>query len=282
VNKSQKSTQFLFTIPPLKNGEFEAIRSLIYKKSGIFLGKEKKVLVRSRLGKILRRRKIPSFKEYYKLIVGDTTGQEFTQLLNAISTNFTQFFREREHFEFLKEVIIPNCSQNRQIKIWSAGCFSGEEPYSIAITLLEKVKDIKEWNIKILATDISTRVLEKAIRGFYQEEQLATLSKVTLRKYFLRGNGDWAGYYQVRPEIKKMIEFKHVNLLKPFPFKIMFNIIFCRNVMIYFDRPTKEDLITRFSQVLVPGGYFFIGHSESLMGIRHNFKYIRPAIYQKV
>ena len=144
---------------------------VLFTKKGIFLGKGKKVLVRSRLGKILRRRKIPSFKKYYKLIVGDTTGQELTQLLNAISTNFTQFFREREHFEFLKEVIIPNCSQNRQIKIWLAGCSSGEEPYSIVITLLERVKDIKKWNIRILATDISTRVLEKAIRELHQEEQ---------------------------------------------------------------------------------------------------------------
>ena len=282
MNKAQKSKQFLFTIPPLEDEEFEAIRGLIYKKSGIFLGKEKKVLVRSRLGKILRRRKIPSFKEYYKLVVGDTTGWEITQLLDAISTNFTQFFREKRHFEFLKEVIIPNCSKKRQIKIWSAGCSSGEEPYSIAIALLESVKDIKKWNIRILATDISTRVLEKAIRGFYQKEQLAPLSKITLHKYFLRGKGDWADYYQVRPEIKKMIEFKHVNLLKPFPFKIMFNVIFCRNVMIYFDKSTKEDLINRFSQVLVEGGYLFIGHSESLIGMRHNFRYIRPAVYQKV
>jgi len=282
VYETQKPSQFLFVIPPLKDEEFEAIRKLVYKKSGIFLNEEKRDLVRNRLGKILRRKQISSFKDYYKLVIKDPTGQELIQLLDAISTNFTHFFRENQHFEFLKNTVILNCSQNKRIKIWSAGCSSGEEPYSIAITLLEAIKDIETWSVKILATDISTRVLEKAIRGVYQEEQLSTLPKVTLHKYFLRGKGLWAGYYQVRPEVKKMVEFKRLNLLEPFPFKTLFDVIFCRNVMIYFDRPTKENLITRFSQALVPGGYLFIGHSESLMGLKHRFKYIKPAIYQKV
>jgi len=278
----QKRGPFIFTIPPLTDDEFNAIRRLVYKKSGIYLTEEKRDLVRSRLGKILRRRGIPSFREYYRMVISDDSGKMLVELLDAISTNFTYLFREKDHFEFLKNVVIPQCASKKRIKIWSAGCSSGEEPYSIAITLLENIRDIKNWDVKILATDISTRVLEKAIRGIYKAEQLSAIPRATLRKYFLRGKGHWVNYYKVKPEVKSVIEFKRLNLLEPFPFKTMFDVIFCRNVMIYFDRPTKEDLVRRFTDCLVPGGYLFIGHSESLMGMKHNLKYIKPAIYQKV
>jgi len=278
----KKQISFIFTVPPLYDDEFEAIKELVYKKSGIHLTEEKRDLVRSRLGKILRRRGINSFWEYYRQVINDSSGKMLVEMLDAISTNFTHFFREKDHFDFLQTVVIPQCEPKRRLKIWSAGCSSGEEPYSIAITLFETIKDIKKWDVKILATDISTRVLKKAMLGIYQAEQLSTIPKLLIRRYFLRGKGNWAGYYKVKPELKKMIEFKRLNLLEKFSFKVKFDVIFCRNVMIYFDKPTKESLINRFISCLVDGGYLFIGHSESLMGMKHSLKYIKPAIYQKV
>ena len=268
----------MFNIPLLSDREFKAIRKLVYEKSGIALGDEKKSLVQSRLGKLLRKRGITSFKQYLQKVINDSTGEELTELINAISTNFTHFFREKEHFEFLKNVIIPTCNHKKIIKIWSAGCSSGEEPYSIAITLFEAIKDIKRWQVKILATDISTQVLKKAMDGIYKKEQLVTLSKTLLFKYFEKRQG----YYQIRPEIKGLIKFKKLNLLDPFSFNTQFNVIFCRNVMIYFDKQTKEQLVNRLYDYVMPGGYLFVGHAESLMGLKHKFRYVKPAIYQKI
>ena len=279
---AKKKVQFLSTIPHLSEGEFEALRELIYKKSGIVLNEGKRDLIQSRLGKILRQQGIPSFKEYYHLVVNDYTGRELAQLLDVISTNVTHFFRENEHFNFLKSVVIPACDAKKSIKIWSAGCSSGEEPYCIAITLLETIKNIESWEIKVLATDISTRVLRKATIGAYQKSELAVLSKSLLHKYFQRGTSEWCDYYQIRPDVKKLIDFKRSNLLEPFMFKTKFNVIFCRNVMIYFDKTTREILINRFYKHLVSGGYLFVGHAESLIDLKHNFKYVKPAIYQKV
>jgi chemotaxis protein methyltransferase CheR len=207
-------------------------------------------------------------------------------MLDAISTNLTSFFREPKHFAFLEEKALPTVadnggSRNRQLNIWSAGCSSGEEPYTLSICLHEFAENRPGLNFKILATDISTRMLTTAGNGVYQDSQVQSIASGVLRKYFQRGQGKWAGHYRLKPFVRKSIEFMRLNLMEPFPFGSKFQIIFCRNVMIYFDKQTQGRLVNKYYDCLEPGGFLFIGHSESLMGTEHRFKYVQPTIYQK-
>ncbi len=273
---------------PLNDREFKLFRDLIFLKSGINLHDGKKELLRTRLGSRIRSKGLPSFASYYDLVRRDKTGVELMGVLDAISTNITSFFREINHFNFLNEVAIPQIvdrkakSGDNSIRFWSAGCSSGEEPYSLAFTLLEHKKISRSFEIKVLATDISLEMLERASTGVYSEEKLVSVSKDIKRDYFQKGSGDNAGMYRVKPEVRQIIYFKRFNLMMNiFPFKHKFDCIFCRNVMIYFDKPTQETLVNKYYQSLGPGGYLLIGHSESLTGVNHNFKYVRPTIYQK-
>jgi len=273
---------------PLNDKEFKLFRDLIFLKSGINLHDGKKELLRTRLGSRMRSRGLSSFADYYDLVKQDKTETELMGVLDAISTNITSFFREINHFNFLNETAIPQMvdrkakSGDNFIRFWSAGCSSGEEPYSLAFTLLEHDKVSRSFEIKVLATDISLEMLERASMGVYGEQQLASVPNNIKRNYFQKGSGDSSGMYRIRPEVRRIIYFKRFNLMiNTFPFKHKFDCIFCRNVMIYFDKPTQETLVNKYYQSLAPGGYLLIGHSESLTGVHHNFKYARPTIYQK-
>jgi chemotaxis protein methyltransferase CheR len=269
--------------------EFGLFQQLIYEESGICLTPAKKELVKSRLATRLREKSFTTFKEYYKYVTDhDHTGEEMVCMLDCISTNLTRFFREDAHFDFLISTVIPRMLENKKnlrdnkIRIWSAGCSSGEEPYTISMVVSENITPLNNWNIKILATDLSTRVLKKAITGVYTKEQLKSVPPQMFSTYFKRLNGNTKNLYQIDDSLKNLIAFRRLNLTDSnFPFKGLFDFIFCRNVMIYFDKKTQNDLILKFYKHLSPDGYLFIGHSESLAGTSNKFRYVRPTIYQK-
>lgn len=262
--------------------EFERFRTLIYDESGIALNDQKQGLVASRLSKRLRQLGLSTFSEYYEALMRDPQREEFTRMLDLISTNKTDFFREPKHFDFLREEILPGLTQAKQMRIWSSACSSGEEPYTIAMTLYDGVSDPSQWDFKILATDLSTRVLAKAAEGVYDEERVRDMPSETVRRHFLRGRGKSEGQLKVKPHLMSMIRFRRLNLMdEQYPIKSPLDLIFCRNVMIYFDRPTQERLVNKFYRYLKPGGHLFIGHSESLQWVNHPFKTVAPTIYWK-
>lgn len=271
----------------LSDEVFEKLAVLIREKAGIRLNTSKKELVRARLSKIIREEGFESFQNYYDYVLHDRTGQELIRLLDSISTNLTEFFRESGHFDYMTDVFIPDIlesdlhQKSRRLRIWSAGCSTGEEPYSIAIVLEESFPPIKNWDVKVLATDISTEVLQTAIRGFYNYKRVEGISKPILKKYFQRGSGQSEDLVKVKDQIKKLITFRYLNFVDKLPFAQKFDLIFCRNVMIYFDKPFQKELVERFYQVLNPGGYLFIGHAESINWPGSKFKYIRPTVYKK-
>jgi len=270
----------------LTKREYQLIAALVYEKSGINLGDQKMQLVRTRLNKRLREGNFRTFREYYQFVKEDESGRELTALIDAISTNTTHLFRENKHFEFLAERfdewLSPEARRREPIRIWSAGCSSGEEPYSIAITAREALERNRRGQVKILATDISTRVLAKAQEGVFDAERLATVPKSYRRKYFQRKGPRDAERFEIVPAVRELITFARFNLMTPqFPFRNPFDVIFCRNVMIYFDKPTQEGLVRRYAHALRPGGYLLIGHSESLNSISHELAYVAPTIYRK-
>ena len=262
--------------------EFEQFRALIYQECGISLNESKKTLLVSRLSKRLRTLELDSFQAYYDLVAGRTESDEFTLLLDLVSTNKTDFFREPKHFDFLREQILPTLQSTRRIRIWSSASSSGEEPYTIAMTLHDSVPDPDQWDLKILASDISTRVLARAASGVYEDERVKHLPTETVERHFLKGKGDSAGMIKIKPHLAKMVRYCRINLMDDtFPIKTPLDLIFCRNVMIYFDRPTQAKLVSKFHHYLKPGGYLFIGHSESLARLDQPFKTVAPTIYQK-
>jgi len=270
----------------LTDQEFEEIAEMVYRHCGIDLHDGKKELVRSRLAKLVRKYNIATFREYCSYVLSDSSGNAMTELTDAISTNLTSFFRESQHFDFLTKMLIPELITRKngkpsKIRCWSAGCSTGEEPYSIAITLLESLRQDSRWDIKILATDISSRVLQRAAQGIYDDERVAPVPPAVKSRYLtpLRQNGQ--SLYQVSATLQKNIVFKYLNLMESWPFHGPLDFIFCRNVMIYFDKSTQQKLVNRYWDVLDHGGYLFTGHSESLTGIIHKFRYIQPTIYRK-
>ncbi|HEY0947429.1 MAG TPA: protein-glutamate O-methyltransferase CheR [Opitutaceae bacterium] len=267
--------------------EYQFIRDLVYRHSRINLGPDKQELVSARLGKRLRAMRLPSLSDYCRLLQTPDGEAELGHLIDAISTNHTYFFREEEHFTALRSLILPDLAARRaakrwaSLRVWSAACSSGEEPYSIAITLAQQPRESAPWPWRIDATDISSRVLAKATAGIYPAEALARIDPGVVRTYFQTGYGPQSGNYRVRPELAASVHFRQLNLLDGVPpFKEPFHVIFCRNVMIYFDRPTQEELIARLTRQLLPGGWLLVGHSESLSGIRHTLKMVRPAVYR--
>jgi chemotaxis protein methyltransferase CheR len=262
--------------------EFKRFQTLIYDESGITLNDQKQGLVASRLSKRLRELGLSSFSEYYDRLMGDPHREEFPRMLDLISTNKTDFFREPRHFDFLREEILPTLTDEKRARIWSSACSSGEEPYTIAMTLYDGVSAPAQWDFKILATDLSTRVLAKAVSGVYDEERVRDVSPEVVRRHFLRGRDSSNGLLKVKPHLASMIRFRRLNLMdEEYPIKSPLDLIFCRNVMIYFDRPTQERLVNRFYRYLKPGGHLFIGHSESLQWVNHPFKTVASTIYWK-
>jgi chemotaxis protein methyltransferase CheR len=264
--------------PSLSAPEFEQFRRLAYDKFGLNLTTAKQELVAARLGKKLRELKIPSYRAYYDQVMADRSGESLVALIDALSTNHTSFLREASHFDYLIAHVLPGLRQRTAIDIWSAPCSTGEEPYSIAVTLLEKLGLPPKPALRIRATDISTRALAVAKKGAYTSDRLGSLAPALLKKYFTSAG---PGLFEVIPEVRRMIEFERVNLIEPLHGSRVFPIIFCRNLMIYFDKPTQERMVSNLVQFLEPGGYLMIGHSESLMGVRHSLQYVQPAIYRK-
>jgi chemotaxis protein methyltransferase CheR len=266
----------------LSEKEFKQFQTLIYQQVGIKLDAPKKTLLVSRLSKRLRELDLPSFQAYFDCVSQNGGEEELIRLLDLISTNKTDFYREPVHFEFLRYHILGEVRESKSLRVWSSASSSGEEPYTIAMTLREAIQDIRRWDLKILASDISTRVLAKAASGLYEEERVNLLPEELVHRHFLRGKGPQAGKYKIHPDVAKLVSFRRINLMDPeFPIRSPLDVIFCRNVMIYFDRPTQAALMTKFFRYLRPGGYLFIGHSESLQWIQHPFTYIQPTIYRK-
>jgi len=268
----------------LRDVDFEKISRLVYDLCGINLHDGKKELVRARLGKRLREGKYKSFSEYYRHVTTDEGREELVAMIDSVSTNLTYFFREESHFLKLRQVLPVmtghGSGRDRKLKVWSAGCSSGEEPYSLAIEAMECLQE-NRGDVRILATDISTRVIKKAVSGVYPKEKFKKMPPALLKKYFQYGTGQWEGFCRVKREIRDLVEFSRFNLMDPFPSDFQFNVIFCRNVMIYFDKKTQEILVNKFFQCLRDGGYFFVGHSESLTGLTHPFKYVEPSVYRR-
>lgn len=267
----------------LAEEQLDKIISLVKSMSGINLNDSKKELVKARLGKRLRLLNMDSFDDYIKLVRDDSDGSELTAMLDAISTNLTNFFRESDHFDYLVSHVFPGIikSGSRRMRIWSAGCSTGEEPYSIGITMEENIPDLKNWDARILATDLSTKVLDTASKGHYPAKRLESMPERWRQEYFTVDRSGDHKTYTVKESLRKRISFGHLNLMGPWPMKGPFDVIFCRNVMIYFDKPTRAQLIERFWNLLGHGGILFIGHSESLTGIPHKFRYIQPTVYTK-
>ena len=267
---------------PLTDKQFGVIRELVHRISGISLSDGKKDLVRSRLNKRLRAMGLDSYDEYIEMVRSDQAGSEITNLIDTISTNVTEFFRESAHFDFLTTLLQEKAAAgDRRLRIWSAGCSSGQEPYTIAITLMEALNGLGGWDAKILATDISTNVLSTAQQGVYDTASLAKMSKALRTKYFTRVGGREGDTVQVKPEVRRLVRYGRLNLMGEWPMKGPFDAIFCRNVMIYFEKPTQAKLVTRYWQLLAEDGILFIGHSENLRGFEHKFDPVQPTVYRK-
>lgn len=264
------------------DAEFEFIREVVYKLSRISLGPQKKTMVLSRISKRMRALDLADVRAYCSFLRTPAGKVELSSLIDVISTNHTYFFRESGHFDYLTREILRSKQRprNRIFKVWSAACSSGEEPYSVAMVLAEQARIEKGFDWKIEATDISSTVLAKAQTGVYPEEALERVPEVLRKRYFQSGPVN--GKVTIDKDLKRKIHFQRLNLFEiPQGFEKSFDLVICRNVMIYFDRPTREQLVNSLSQRLEPHGTLYVGHSESLGGLKHSLRMVRPAIYVK-
>jgi chemotaxis protein methyltransferase CheR len=266
---------------PLTRGEFEQIRRLAHERFGLDLREGKQQLISARLGKKLRESPFRTFREYCEYVIADSSGEALAEMIDALTTNYTSFLREKPHFEFLRKTVLAEFGAGGGLAVWSAACATGEEPYSIAISLLEELGWEARSRIRILATDISNRALETARQGVYPAERFEEFPAALLSRYFLRGEREWDGWRRVKREVRAMVEFRRLNLIEPFVNVPKFPVIFCRNVMIYFDKPAQKDLVRRLAECLEPGGYLLTGHAESLLGGDHLLEYVKPAVYRR-
>lgn len=262
--------------------EFQQLVSYVKTHCGLDLS-GKKHLIEGRLQNVLAIHNFTSFAEYYQYVTGDRTGQAVVSMINKLTTNHTYFLREREHFDLFRDQTLPYLAKtvaNKDLRIWSAGCSSGEEPYTLAMIINDYFGEKKWlWDSRILATDISRKALDIGIEGVYSDEQVAILPETWRKKYLRSLDGD---KYQMNDKIRSEVIFRAFNLNNAvYPFKRKFHVIFCRNVMIYFDMPTKQKLLEQFYEFTEPGGYLFIGHAESIGRDQTKYKYIVPAVYRK-
>lgn len=269
----------------LGDDEFRFLAGFMSRETGIVLSEHKREMVCGRLVKRLRALHLKSFAEYCELLKGPGAHDEVENLVNAITTNITNFFREPHHFDHLRtQVLLPRATQrprNPRVRIWSAGCSSGEEPYSIAMVMADVLKAGEGWDALILATDIDTNVLRRGEKGVYPADAMRNVPE-TYRKRFVRriaGDGD---HVQMADELRRLIRFRRLNLHEPWPMKGTFDAIFCRNVAIYFDKPTQRKLFNRYADHLVLGGTLFLGHAESLIGVTDRFEVADKTAYRRI
>lgn len=270
---------------PFTDKDFSFIQDLVADRTGIVLSDIKRTMVYSRIARRIRQCGVSDFAEYCGLLkAGDES--ELVSFTNAITTNLTSFFREPHHFEYLAKTLLPELEKNKKdskrIRIWSAGCSSGEEPYSIAMTVQDYFKRKPGWDIKILASDLDYDMVEKAANGLYKEERVTGLDKSHLHNYVKKGKGSLEGMVKMDKSIMEMITFKQLNLLHDWPFKGPFDFMFCRNVVIYFNKDTQRELFDRYANVLCDNAPLFIGHSESLFKVTDRFKSLGQTMYRKV
>ena len=279
ASATDKVREFAFS-----DADFEDLRNLVKQVSGISLGDSKRELVYGRVSRRLRALGLDSFAAYRELLAsGDPN--ERVEFCNALTTNLTSFFREAHHFEYLKDrFLLPRLADaraSRRIRIWSAACSTGEEPYSIAMTICEAIPDWRKWDIRILATDIDSQVLGRAREGVYAAERVRGLDPRRLSSHFRERRQDGELSYQVAPELAALITFKHLNLMQPLPMSGPLDVIVCRNVVIYFDKDTQRDLFGRMSRLQRPGDLLFIGHSESLFKVCDDYTLVGKTIYRR-
>ncbi|MBB3179109.1 CheR family methyltransferase [Variovorax sp. Sphag1AA] len=266
------NTEFLFT-----DSDFAKVRTLIHRRAGIALGEQKRQMVYSRLSRRLRELRLPEFSAYLEMLEATQDGDEWQSFINSLTTNLTSFFREAHHFPVLAEHVRKT---QQPVTVWCSAASTGEEPYSIAITLMEALGS-RASSSKVIATDIDTAVLAKAEAGVFTAEQVARLSPDRLRRFFNKGTGANAGKVRVRPEVAAMVKFSRLNLLDPsWAVKEPVDAIFCRNVMIYFDKPTQKKVLDRFAPLLKPGGLLFAGHSENASLVNQTFKPLGHTVYE--
>jgi chemotaxis protein methyltransferase CheR len=264
----------------LNDSQFSDICELIYRNSGIHLKAGKESLVRSRLMRRLRAVGTQSVDAYLDYVKSDQGANELFHLIDVMTTNQTGFFRENAHFDFLRNQILPSLN-SRRLRFWSAACSSGEEPYTLAILLRETIAEIDAKDVCVLATDISHRMLEIAKRGVYTRDRLRTVPPHHLKTYFDAVQPADRSAYRIKDCVRRLVKLAWLNLSAAWPMKGPFDVIFCRNVMIYFDRPTRQRLVNRFWRLLRPGGVLFVGHSEGLSAINHKFHFVCPATYRR-
>ncbi len=266
------------------DSDFNYFRKIADRLTGIHLADNKKELVYGRVTRRLRALRLQSFSDYIALLEsGDVN--ELEQFTNMITTNLTSFFREMHHFDFLTQDVVPTLMKNKprgsRIRIWSAGCSTGEEPYSIAMALRESVPGLSGWDVKILATDLDSEVLAHGAAGVYTVDRVNGIRSVYLDKYFDKGRGPNAGKVRVKEEVRNMITFRRLNLMEDWPMKGPMDVIFCRNVVIYFDKPTQTRLFAKFSNILADDGRLFVGHSEALYKVTDKFELLGKTVYKK-
>lgn len=277
---SNKEREFSFT-----DKDFSKIQKLVSQHTGIVLSEAKRDMVYSRLARRLRKLDLRDFRDYCQIVENETDAEELTHFTNAITTNLTSFFREPHHFQYLKTKLLPPLMQRnaetQRLRIWSAGCSTGEEPYSLAMAIRDVIPENSNWDIKILATDLDSNVLDTGSQGVYGEERVKGLDKSVLRKWFMRGRNGMGGCVRVSPALQDMISFKQLNLMNEWPMKGPFDFIFCRNVVIYFDKPTQSVLFNRYADLLIENGHLFLGHSETMFKVCNRFDLIGNTIYRK-
>ncbi|MDK1288985.1 CheR family methyltransferase [Pseudoalteromonas umbrosa] len=267
---------------PFTDTDFQKVSEKVYSACGIVLGPHKREMVYSRLARRIRANGLSSFEDYLAFL-DSSSEQEFSHFINAITTNLTSFFRESHHFDYLKNSLIPRIKEDnrltKRVRFWSAGCSTGEEPYSIAMTVAGEFPS--DWDVKVLATDLDSNVLHKAAEGVYSSQSVTGLDDNHLRKWFLKSSD--GSQFRVKEQLKSFIYFKRLNLLEPWPMRGPFDLIFCRNVLIYFDKETKDTLFDGYHRMLESShGHLFIGHSETMSKERSDFKNLGKTMYKRI
>ena len=275
---------------PMRESEYRSIAQFIYEKSGIHLGDNKQELVKTRLAKRLRALGMKTYAEYFHFVSDPAQDEELMLMINAVSTNFTSFYRERQHFDFLDKTALPDICRrkalecSKRLRVWCAAASTGEEPYTLALTLLDFLGEPLTWDVKVLCTDISTKVLGMAVKGVYDFAKVKSVAPALLERYFEKRIDGAEKNYEAGKELKSLLVFRRLNLMdNVFPFKGPFDFISCRNVMIYFDQTTQEQVVEKLLRCLAVGGYLLIGHSENLPAVfRSRVDVLAPATYRKI